>query len=417
MSPMSPGPSSAMRAFALLLAALCASCALPGKDRAEPPRIVIVTPSEASAPEEFRGAEALALAYSAKGSKGEIAHAILPGAEASGNAKASGAVEARMRPSEASVAAFIVDAASDAKAVVVDPALPGSAEGFRRAKLAKPGLLCLAGGSRELPLAIEASADMVVDLDRAYRAYLIPWAAKKMGVKTLVAIYGQDGDADPSTARERAIMSEASTDLGLKYASMIAPKGADAVAYARAMTGAWLRDYGPDASLYSPDAELAVPLIAGSLAGGGLIVDEAGEATRSTYAAAIGMDLGPARGDAKMERALVERALDALGVRGRFGEWDAGYARSSVEGLGEFALRVVEGRARKDVLKDLIAAIDSRSPGASWLAAYDIDPETGVRSANRVLLRQDVYAFGSGYLQSALQAVPEKYLSIRGPPQ
>lgn len=414
---MSPGSSVAMRAFALLLAALCASCSAPGKDRAEVPRIVIVTPSEASAPEEFKGAESLALAYSAKGSKGEIAHAILPDAKASGNEKASGAAEARTLPSEASVASFIADAASDAKAIVVDPALPGSAEGFRRAKLAKPGLLCLAGGSRELPLAIEASADMVADLDRVYRAYLIPWAAKKMGVKTLVAIYGQGEDADPSTARERAIMSEASTDLGLKYAAMVVPQGADAIAYARAMIGAWLRDYGPDASLYSPDAELAVPIIAGSLAGGGLVVDEAGEATRAAYAAALGMDLSPAKGDAKRERRLVERNLDALGIRGRFGEWDAGYARSSIEGLGEFAIRVVEGRARKDVLKDLIEALDARSPGASWLAAYDIDPETGVRSANRVLLRQDVYAFGSGYLQSALKAVPEKYLSIHIPSQ
>jgi hypothetical protein len=400
-----PDRSAVVATLALALAALGASCSAPKAQEGPRPIVVVVTPAEAAAPVEFRGAEALVGAYSAKDSKVELSHAVLPGM-----AKPGG------RP-EAVVASFIAEAASDArvKAIVVDPALPGSAEGLRRSKLSKPGLLCVSGGSREDVLGIEASADLVVDLDRVYRAYLIPWAAKKMGAKALVAAYAQGEYAEPASARERAIMSAASADLGLRYAAMTAPSGADAAAYARAMTGAWLRDYGPDASLYCSDGDLAGTILAGAIAGGGIVVDEAGRATRAAYAAALGIDLGPAKGDAGKERKLLERALAALGGRGRYGEWDADYAEACVEGLGEFALRVVAGAARKDDLKDLVAALDARSPGAAWIAAYDVDPETGVKSANRVLVRQDVYVFGSGYLQSALQAVPEKYLAIRAP--
>lgn len=400
---------------ALVLAALGASCSVSEKGRAQTPRVVIVTPSEALAPEEFRGAEALAQAYSAKDAKGEVVHATLPDVKAKGKAKTPDAIAKGTLPSETAVTAFIAQAANDprVKAIVVDPAVPGTAAGLRRAKQAKPGLLGFAGGSSEDALAIEASADVVVDLDRVNRAYLIPWAAKKMGAKALVAAYSQGDAADPALAREKAIMAAASADLGLEYAAIDTPPGTDAAAYARAMTGAWLRNYGPDVALYCSDEALTAPLIAGAIAGDGIIVDVAGQATSAVYASALGLDLSPARGDAGKERKLVERALAAIGGRGRFGEWEAGYARASVEGLGEFAMRVVAGAAHVDDLKDLVAALGARSPGATWLAAYDVDPATGVRSANRVLLRQDIYVLGSGYLQSALQTVPLKYLVLR----
>ena len=399
MSPLNRVRAAAMCAFALTVLGL--SCSESKKGAAQPSRVVIVTPTESISPEEFRGAEALALAYSSKDAKGEIVHVVLPSG-------AKGAL-----PSESAVASFIAETATDSgvKAIVVDPALPGSAVGLRRAKQAKPGLLGFAGGSREA-LAMEASADLVVDLDRVYRAYLIPWEAKKMGAKALVAAYSLEDAAEPALAREKAIMASASADLGLRYAAMAAPPGADAGTFARAMTGSWLRDYGPDAALYCSDAELAAPLIAGAIAGDGIVVDVAGQATRAAYAAALGLDLGPAKGDARKERRLVERALAAIGGRGRFGEWESGYGRASIEGLGEFAMRVASGAARADDLKGLVAALDARSSGASWLAAYDVDPATGVRSGNRVLLRQDVYVLGSGYLQSALQAVPQKYLVL-----
>jgi hypothetical protein len=390
---------------ALIATALLGSCSKARVQAASAFRVVAITPSEAAAPGEFRGAEAFVRDFAAKGPGEAAVHAILPDRPKDGEA----------------VASFIAQAAADpsVKAILVDPAVSGTAEGFRRAKEARaggaaagaasPGPLCIAGGSSEDPLLIESSADLVVDLDRVYRAYLVPWAAKKMGADSLVAVYAREEGADPTAIRERAIMSAAAADLGLKYAAMTSPAGVDAAAFVRAGTGAWLRDYGPKAALYCSSPALVEPVIAGAIAGGGMVVDAAGEGTRAAYAAALGLDLSGAKGDPRKELRLLEAAVSSLGERGRFGLWDAACAEASVRGLGEFAMRVSMGSARKDELKDLLAALDARARGAAWLADYDIDSDTGVRSANRVLIRQDVYVLGKGYLQSALQAVPSKY--------
>jgi hypothetical protein len=374
-----------------------ASCARARDQASSSTRIVVVTPSESVSRGEFLGAEAIARDYAGDG--GSVVHAILPD---------------KPRGSDA-VSAFIARAADDrrVKAIVAAPALAGTAEGFRRAKGARPDLLCIAAGSGEDRLLIESAADLAVDLDRVYRAYLVPWAAKKMGANALVAAYARDEGSDPEALRERAIMSAASADFGLKYAAMTAPAGVDSAAFVRAGTGAWLRDYGPDAALYCSSPALVEPLIAGAIAGDGIVVDAAGEATRAAYAAALGLDLSGAKGEPRKELRLLEGAVAGLGGRERFGLWDSGYAETSVEGLGEFAMRVGAGTARKDELKDLVAALDARSHGAAWLADYDVDPVSGVRSANCVLVRQDVYVLGKGYLQSALQAVPPKYLALR----
>jgi hypothetical protein len=390
-------------AFGALLVALACSKAPASATAA--PRVVLITPAEAAAPRQFRGAEAFVRDYSSS-SKGSAVHAVFPESRGSGDPGA--------------IAAFIAESARDPRvaAILVAPAPEGTAEGFRRAKAtrggaSRPGLLCVASGSSEEALVIESSADLVVDLDRLYRSYIAVWAAKKMGASALVAAYARAEADDPDARRERAIMAAASAELGLRYAALIAPKGLDAAAFVRAGTGAWMRDYGPkDVALYCSDAALLGPLLAGAVAGGGIVAEAAGETTRAACAQALGIDLSEAKGDPLKERRLLEKAAIGLGMSGRLGLWDSGYAEESTRGLGEFAMRVCSGAARKDELKGLVAALDARSGGAAWLADYDVDPDTGVKSSNRVLLRQDVYVLGKGYLQSALQAVPSKYLAL-----
>jgi hypothetical protein len=384
-------------AAAFLAAAGLGSCSRDSAASAasKRPLVVVITGSEAATSLEFRGAEDLVRAYASPSSGGEIRHLALPDKPQNSQA----------------VASFIADAASDPRAValVVEPAVRGSAWGLRKAKEAKPSLLCIAADSSEDILDLEASADLVVDLDRLYRAYIVAWEAKKMGASSLVAVYGFAESSSEAVARERAVMASASSDLGLRYAAMVSPKDADAAAFVRASSVSWLGDYGPAAALYCADPALAPTIIAGAVAGGGMVVDAAGSATIASYAAALGVDLSAAEGDAKKERGLVEKAALGLGMKGRLAAWDSAYAEASVAGLGEFALRVAKGAAKKDELKDLRAALDARSKGAAWIADYDVDAGTGVKSANRVLVRQDLYVLGSGYLQSALQPVPAKY--------
>jgi hypothetical protein len=388
---------------AALSGATLASCAK-GKAASapEPGVLLLITPPEAAAGPEFRAAEALARG----GMKGglEVSHLAFPD-------KAK---------NESSVAAFIADAAADPRieAVIVAPSPRGAAEGLRRAKEARgkdAKLLRIAALTSDDELSIEASADLVVDLDRAYRAYIAAWEAKKMGATALVAAYEAEEAASVAALRERAIQAAAASELGLRYAAMVAPEGVEGAAFARAGTGAWLREYGPNAAFYCSSKTLAPVLISGAIAGGGMVVDAAGSATTEAYAEALGVDLSGAKGDAKKERALIEGAAAAVGMKGRLGLWDLSIDEAIVPGLAEYAIRAIKGSAAKAQPKDLAAALDAG--GSLWLAEYDVDPSTGVKSANRVLLRQDVYVLGKGYLQSALQQTPGKFLRIEATPE
>jgi hypothetical protein len=403
---MHPRLTRGLAISAAVFALAGAACTAPRK-AASAGRVVVITPKDDLAPGPYAGAEDFVRERAKKGDPGEV-HAILPDGIAPGDKRKGGA--------ETAMADFVAKAAADpaVKAIVVDPALPGCAEGFRRAKAARPELVCVAGDSREDQLALESSADLVVDLDRVYRAYLVPWAAKKMGAKSLVAVYsaaeGLDQLAAGYAAREQAIMSAAAGDFGIKYVSIETPPGTDAAAFARAMTGSWLKDNGPGAALYCSDPAIATSLLAGAIAGNGYLVDAAAAATSPAYAAVLGLDLSPAKGEARKERSIVEREVSRLGLKGRLGLWDADYERASVTGMAEFAQRAAAANGASDPRTQLLAALSAAAPGGAWIAAYDIDPSTGVKSANHVLLREDVYVLGSGYLQSALQQVPVKYL-------
>ena len=94
------------------------------------------------------------------------------------------------------------------------------------------------------------------------------------------------------------------------------------------------------------------------------------------------------------------------------GTWAYSLGYSHSAGLGEFGKRIVEGKAKLDNMKDLIACYNEGSPGATWNAGYYTDAGTGVRNRKYVLLYQDTYILGRGYMESIKVEIPEKYFKI-----
>jgi len=64
-------------------------------------------------------------------------------------------------------------------------------------------------------------------------------------------------------------------------------------------------------------------------------------------------------------------------------------------------------------LPDLMSAYNKFTPGASWNGSFYTDANTGVRARNHILIYQDTYIFGQGFIGSASVEVPEKYLDIK----
>ena len=124
------------------------------------------------------------------------------------------------------------------------------------------------------------------------------------------------------------------------------------------------------------------------------------------------LDLSQERGDWPAILKKVEEAVEKAGGKGRMGTWAYSYGYTSSAALAEYGKRIVEGKAKSGNLKDLIACYNEFTPGAKWNASYYTDAGTGVRNKKMVMVRQDTYVLGKGYLGVADVEVPEAYFKV-----
>jgi hypothetical protein len=168
---------------------------------------------------------------------------------------------------------------------------------------------------------------------------------------------------------------------------------------------AWLRKYGPNgekvAFFCTNDAQTE-PLIKQLLASrNGLFVEADLPSPLMGYPGALGLDL-------KKEAGNFPAILRKV---------QAGVLATVSAGLGEYAIRVVEGKARRNSLPDLFAAYGKWTPGAKWNGALYTDTSTGVKVKNLALVYMDTYIFGGlngqPFLPTTSVKVPAKYYAIR----
>jgi len=63
-------------------------------------------------------------------------------------------------------------------------------------------------------------------------------------------------------------------------------------------------------------------------------------------------------------------------------------------------------------MTDIFSAFGIQTPGTKWGGSWYVDASTGVKLKNFIMLLQDTYVYGRGYMKSAELEVPEKYLKI-----
>jgi hypothetical protein len=142
---------------------------------AAPFHIGVVTGTVSQSEDDLRGAEALIKAYGDVAKGGMIKHITYP--------------DNFMSEMETTISQ-IVGLADDPqmKVIVVNQAIPGTTEAFRRVKEKRPDILLMAGEPHEDPNVIGSVAHIAVNADNVARGYLIIAAAKKMGANTFVHI-------------------------------------------------------------------------------------------------------------------------------------------------------------------------------------------------------------------------------------
>lgn len=368
--------------------------------------IGIITGTVSQSEDDLRGAERLVQEYGDAASGGIFTTLTFPDNFAS---------EQETTISE------IVGLADDPlmKAIVMNQAVVGTAEGFKRVREKRPDILLFAAEAAEDPIIISAVADQIVGTDYVGQGYLMVWMAKQMGAKTFVYTSFPRHMSMEVLSRQRYITEQACKDLGLKFVFQTCPDPTSDVGVAGAQqfmlekTPTWIQEYGKDTAFHNTNLAEIEPLLKQVIAGGAMYPGATGPLLG--FPGALGLDLKAEQGDFPAIMKKVEQAVVAAGDSGRIATWAFSKGYSMSTGLGEYAKRCVEGTAKPGNSADVRDAFAKYTPGATWNGWDYKDLNTGKTLDNNLMMYMDSYCLGKGYLGTTKLVIPEKYLTILAP--
>ena len=402
-----------MRKFLTVLLATAFLCAAGTAFAAAPFHIGVCTETVSQAEDNLRGAEELIRRYGEVADGGYIKHVTMPDN-----------FMAEMETTISQIAAFADDPLM--RVVVVMTAVPGTTEAFRRIREARPDILLFAGENHEDPGVISPTSDLVTHAGDLARGYLIILAAHKLGCTDFVHISFPRHMSYELMSRRAKIMEATCNDLGMKYHFESAPDPTSDVGVAGAQqfilekVPHWIEKYGPMAAFFCTNDAHTEPLLKRIAEGkGGYFIEADMPSPLMGYPGALGVELSDVAGDFPAILKRVEDAVVAKGGAGRMGTWAYSYGFTTTFALGEYAKSCIE----KDVSpknfrrhfkrEDLLAAYNGATPGAKWNGTVYMDANTGLELKNNILVYQDTYIFGKGYLNMTDEVVPEKYLQLK----
>ena len=308
----------------------------------------------------------------------------------------------------------------DMKAIIVNQAVPGTAEAFRQIKESRPDIICIAGEAHEDLPEIGSAADLVCNNDFVARGYLIIRTAHELGCDTFVHISFPRHLAYETMSRRIAVMEAACEEFGMEFVMETAPDPtsdvgtAGAQAYVLEKVPEWVQKYGEKAAYFCTNDAHTEPLLKQLLEYGGYFIEADLPSPLMGYPGALGIDLTEEAGDFAKILAKVESSITEKGGAGRFGTWAYSYGYVTSAGLAEHAMSVIKGESELADMDDIAKAYQIYSPDAEWNGSSYTNATTGVKSENTFLVYQDTYIMGDPgwYMGSTAIEVPEKYFTI-----
>ena len=318
----------------------------------------------------------------------------------------------------------IVNMADDPlmKAIIVNQAVPGTTEAFRKVKEMRPDIICIAGeGHEDLP-EIGSAADLVCNNDFVSRGYLIIRTAHELGADTFVHISFPRHMAYETMSRRVAVMREACKEFNMEFVLETAPDPTSDVgipgaqAYILENVPAWVDKYGTNAAYFCTNDAHTEPLLKQLVEYGGFFIEADLPSPLMGYPGALGLDLTQEAGDFEKILAKVESALVEKGCADKFGTWAYSYGYTLSAGLAEHAKNVIDSQGEIEITDmDAVAeALNVYSPNAQWNGAGYTNATTGVKSENVFLIYQDTYIMGNPghFMGNADVEIPEKYYTV-----
>ena len=306
------------------------------------------------------------------------------------------------------------------KAIIVNQAVPGTTEAFRKIKETRPDIICIAGESHEDLPEIGSAADLVTNNDFVSRGYLIIRTAHELGCDTFVHISFPRHMSYETMSRRVAIMKAACEEFGMKFVLETAPDPTSDVgvsgaqAYILEQVPAWVEKYGQKAAYFCTNDAHTEPLLKRLLECGGYFIEADLPSPLMGYPGALGLDLTEEAGDFEKILTKVESAIVEKGGADHFGTWAYSYGYTLSAGLALHAKNVLDGKSELLDMDDVAAALQVYSPKAAWNGASYTNATTGAKSENVFLIYQDTYIMGDPghFMGNADVEIPEKYFTV-----
>ena len=366
--------------------------------------IGIVTGTVAQSEDELRGAEAFIAKYGSVDSGGIVMHSTYPDN-----------FSQELETTITQIASFADDPLC--KAIIVNQAVPGTIAAFEKVREMRPDILLFAGEPQEDPAMVDAVADFAVSVDNVLRGYLIILGAKKMGATKFVHISFPRHMSIDVLSRRHNIMKAACEELGLEFIDETAPDPTSDVGipgaqqYILEQMPRWVEKYGKDTAFFCTNDAQTEPLLKRVAELGAIFVEPDLPSPIMGYPGAFDIDLTAEAGDWPAILAKVEEVVVAAGGGGRMGTWAYSYNYTNTAALAEYAKRIIEGTATLGSFDDLMACFQEYTPGAEWNGAF-YTYASGEESPKHVVIYQDTYVFGLGYLGQTSEEVPDKYKTM-----
>lgn len=285
--------------------------------------------------------------------------------------------------------ARVMEAVSDpaTRAVVVPSAPEGSSGLFEAIRAARDDIVIVAGGCPDDTLALEAFADLVVDLDWAARSKAAGRAAALLDASSILLVGKKD--QSPTWERDSRRGALASSGLALSTADVdIGPQGQFDAAALKGL----LQALEPGTAVIPDHPWLARALADAAMETGSLYIEGASLPWGQRYGQAQNyLDAPKAADTLALERASVGRMLF----------WPGDAPDAVAAALVRHTLLALD---RGDGLRDgdaLAASLRSVWPAGSWKVEPYLDPDSGIRARGHLMISSDPYLAGRGYLPSA----------------
>ena len=367
--------------------------------------IGVVTGTVSQSEDDLRGAEALIKKYGDAASGGMIVHLTYPD---------------NFMSEQETVIAQITGLADDPlmKAIVVNQAIPGTVESFRRIRETRPDIFLLAGLPHEDPPMLAVSADLSVNADSLARGYLIIYTARELGADKFMHISFPRHMSYELLSKRRDIMEAACEELGLEFINMGSPDPVSDVGIAGAQqfilekVPAWLDEYGVNTAFFCTNDAHTEPLLRRVAELGGYFIEADLPSPLMGYPGALGVAFTEEEaGNWPAILSKVEEAVVSRGGAGRMGTWAYSLGYTTTAALAEHAKNAIEGKCAIGDFDAVMATFAEYTPGAGWNGSYYVDAD-GVEQENYLMIYQDTYIFGKGYMGLTEVPVPQKYLDF-----